>query len=195
MILRNKKIALVLLSGLALFSFTSVVQTERFDIIPEKSSVKWIGKKLSGEHVGVVDIKSGFIEMDSAVILSGEFVLDMTSIKATDSESKKLHNHLHSEDFFGTTKYPESKLVITGSKPLSDNKLEVTGNLTIKGITKPITFTAKNTGKTASFRIFNADISIDRTIYGITYKSSVFGDAMIMDTFKLKIKITGKKKT
>lgn len=195
---KNKNLLFAFLIGFTLFSFTTAVTNVSYSILTTKSTVTWTGKKPGGEHTGVVNIKSGSLQMDGDLITSGEFVMDMTTIKPTDTESQKLLDHLKGEDFFNVAKYPESKLVITSSKSEGKDKngnevLEVTGNLTVLGKTNPITFKATNTGKTENYIVYQSNMVIDRTKYGITYKSSLLGDAMIYDDFDLSVKIFGKK--
>lgn len=190
----KSNIALLLATvALGLFSFTTAIQSDSYHVLTEKSKVVWVGKKLGGEHTGIVKLKSGSITMDGDVITSGEMVVDMKSIKVTDSESQKLLNHIKGSDFFNVAKHPTSKLIITGSKLVGTDSLKVSGKMTILDKTNPITFYAVNTGKTENFRIYSADLSIDRTKYGITYKSSMLGDATIYDDFDLKIKLALKK--
>ena len=69
----------------------------------------------------------------------------------------------------------------------------MTGDMTILGKTQSLTFTAVNTAKTANYMFYNAKLTIDRTKFGITYKSSLLGDAMIKDNFDLAIKLIAKK--
>ncbi|MBO6515975.1 MAG: YceI family protein [Bacteroidia bacterium] len=193
-----KNITLLLLAATSLFAFKTATQEETFNVLKDKSKVQWIGRKTGGMHEGVVAIKSGSLTLDGDVITSGTIVVDMTTVRATDTESKKLANHIKSEDFFNVSAYPESKIVITGSKVLGTDslgitKLEVTGNMTILDKTNPITFIARNTGKSDLSRIYRANLTIDRTKYGITYKSSALGNAYIKDNFELKVKIAAKK--
>jgi len=180
------------LIALSLNSFTASDTSESFKALTDKSDVVWIARKVGGEHTGTVDLKSGSFEVKDELITSGTFIMDMTTIEMTDTESKKLHNHLRSKDFFHVDVYKESKLVITGSK-MVEGKLMVTGNLTIRDITNPISFEAVNIGKTENFRIYSSTISVDRTKFGIVYRSSAVGDTFIKDFFDIKVKITGEK--
>lgn len=198
MIKKIKTSLLVTLIGLTLFSFTTAITGVDYTVLTSKSSVKWTGYKPGGQHQGTVDAKSGSFTLDGDVIQSGSVVIDMTSLKVTDSESTKLYNHLRGEDFFNVANHKTSSLVIKSSKSVSvdtsgKHTLEVTGALTILGKTQPITFKATNTAKTENYMFYNANLTIDRTKYGITYKSSLLGDAMIDDDFDLAIKIIAKK--
>lgn len=186
------KTALVLVAFIGLLSFTQVEKNDTYNVLTDKSELVWTGRKVGGEHKGTINIKSGSFNVEKDIITSGNFIIDMTTINVTDTENKKLYNHLISEDFFNVAKYPESQLVITGSKK-DGKKLLVTGTMTILDKTNPITFTANQIAKTASILTYTANITIDRTKYGIVYKSSAVGEAMINDEFDIKVKLTGSK--
>jgi len=193
-----KQTLLLATTAFFLVSFTLAITSTNYTVLAGKSTVNWTGYKPGGQHEGIVDIKSGSLVVEGETITSGEFVIDMKSLKVTDTESQKLHDHLRGVDFFNVNKYTESKLVIKSSKEngkdnLGNIKLEVTGDLTILDKTNPITFEVVNTGKTENYRIYSANIRIDRTKWGITYKSSFSGDALINDEFDLKVKIAAKK--
>ena len=194
----NKKLAtLTLLLGSAVFfSFTTKITSTAYKARTDKSTVKWKATKLTGSHEGVVALKSGGFEVDSDNnrIISGQFEVDMTTIKATDTDSKKLHKHLHSADFFDTENHGTSKLVVKSSKSTGENTQEIAADLTIKGVTAPVTFTDTQSAVTDNFTIYDGKITVDRTKYGITYKSSALGDATIDDNFTLDIRLVGEKK-
>ncbi|MEP0305210.1 MAG: YceI family protein, partial [Maribacter dokdonensis] len=99
---------------------------------------------------------------------------------------EKLEGHLKSADFFGVESNPTSKLVFTSVKPMNDNSYTVTGDLTIKGITKPVTLVVSMFENKAS-----ATLKIDRTKYDIKYGSGSFfdnlGDKAIYDDFDLVV--------
>ena len=199
MTINLKKITILTVIGLTLMSFTAAITAQTdFTILASKSNVKWTGYKPGGQHKGTVDVKSGSFAMDGDIIQSGSVVIDMTSLKVTDSESQKLYNHLRGEDFFNVKEFKTSTLVIKSSKSVNadsngNHTLEITGDMTILGKTQPITFKAVNTAKTDNYMFYSTNLSIDRTKFGITYKSSMLGDAMINDDFDLAIKLIAKK--
>lgn len=183
-----------ILGIVALFLVTNI-SAQSFNVDTENSNLKWLGKKVKGEHFGTVAIKSGSFEMEKGKIVSGEFVFDMTSMLVEDlADTKwnsKLLGHLKSDDFFSVSNHPESKLTILESSKISDNKMTVKGNLEIKGITKPIEFMVYKKGN-----VYTADIDVDRILYDIKYGSGKFfsnlGDNMIDDTFNVKVEIATK---
>ena len=98
----------------------------------------------------------------------------------------KLEGHLKSDDFFGVETHPTAKLVFTDVKASGKNSYEVTGDLTIKGITKPVTFDVSVYGSKAT-----ATMKVDRSLYDVKYGSGAFfdnlGDKTIYDEFDLVV--------
>ncbi|WP_271406166.1 YceI family protein [Tenacibaculum soleae] len=150
-----------------------------------ESTVTWKGNKPTGSHNGVVSITTGVFDIENGIVKAGEFVIDMNSISCTDLEAgngkEKLEGHLKNEDFFDVTKFPTAKFVVTSSET-KDGKLNITGNLTLRGTTKSITIPATVT-ETEGVATFKSDVfSIDRTDFGVTYSSKKF-DAALKDKF------------
>jgi polyisoprenoid-binding protein YceI len=168
------------------------------------STVAWHGKKVTGEHNGTIAYKNGEFGVDNGKITAGKFEIDMNSIVNLDltdeATNKKLVDHLKSDDFFMVSTFPTSKFEITKVEPMNDAtkpdfNYTVTGNLTIRDVTKSISFPA-NVKIEGDVLKANADFDIDRTDFGLKYGSGKFfkdiGDKMIYDNFNLKINITAK---
>jgi polyisoprenoid-binding protein YceI len=176
----------VILVAFIAFSFTSL-ETITKEVKIEKSKVIWKGYKVTGSHEGTIAIQSGTLKFEADVLVGGEFVIDMTSINNSDlqGESKdKLEGHLKSDDFFGVEKFPTATLVFKNVEVAGKNSYKVTGDLTIKGKTNPVTFDFSVYGNKA-----NATIKIDRSKYDVKYGSSSFfdnlKDKVIYDEFDL----------
>jgi len=181
-------LALVALSSTAVFAGGA---TSSIDL--DRSVVSWKGYKVTGSHTGTVDLKSGDLTFDKAGALTGgAFVIDLNSIKCTDLEGEtagKLVGHLTSPDFFDVAEYPTASLVITNvAAKGTPGDYKVTGDLTIKGITKSIKFYTNITDELAV-----ADLEIDRTDFNVQYGSGNFikglGDKTIYDEFELSISL------
>jgi polyisoprenoid-binding protein YceI len=113
----------------------------------------------------------------------------MTTITVTDLQGEmkgKLEGHLKADDFFGTNKFETSKLVFKKIATKENNTYTIYADLTIKDKTNEVVFDIVVKDKTAI-----ADVVIDRTKFGIEYKSgSIFdglGDATISDDFTLNV--------
>ncbi len=177
-------------------SFTGKDVNGAFNANTSKSTVAWLGKKVTGEHNGHISLKSATLDVKKGKLTGGEFVIDMTSITNEDIEDagykEKLVGHLKSDDFFGVEKYPTSKFVITKVEHKGGNDYQIAGNLTIKEKTEKIEFPATveigDDEVTAS-----AKLVIDRSKFDVRYGSGSFfdglGDKMIYDDFELDINI------
>jgi polyisoprenoid-binding protein YceI len=182
-----KSIALALVVAFATVSVSA--QVKKIDAA--KSSINWLGKKVTGQHNGTVNFKTGSLVFNKKKLFSGYFLVDMTSLTATDLQGEyqgKLNGHLKADDFFGTEKFPTATLNFKKVVAKSANVYTVTGDLTIKGITKPVTFDLTTTANSASTKFM-----VDRTKYDIKYGSGTFftsiGDKAIADEFELDVNL------
>lgn len=181
-----KSIALALVVILSTAAVSG--QTKKVDV--SKSSINWTGKKVTGQHEGTVNLKDGNLVFKGKTLVGGTFNVDMTSLIVTDLKAgqgkEKLEGHLKADDFFGTDKFATATLLFKNIKAKTANLYTVNGDLTIKGITKPVTFELATTTNTAS-----ANVKIDRTQYDIKYNSGNFfenlGDKVINDNFDLAV--------
>lgn len=188
-------IASLVFFGIAAFA----MESETYKIDASASKMKWYGEKVSGEHFGSVSLKEGEIHVSGNKISQGVFTADMTSITVEDIDGEwgtKLLGHLKSDDFFSVAKHKESKFEIISVKDLGDNKTKIAGKLTIKGITKVISFETEYKME-GNKLIANAEVLVDRTKFDIKYRSGNFfedlGDKMIYDNFRIELKIVAVK--
>ena len=160
-ILKSAAVLLLIIS----VAFTTT-ETKIVDIT--KSSIQWVGHKVTGQHEGTITLQEGTLEFNANQLKGGNFVMDMTTINTTDLQGvykNKLDGHLKADDFFGVETYKTASLIFT-SVTKNGETYSVTGDLTIKNITNEITFelaVAENTASTT--------FQVDRTKYGIKYGS------------------------
>jgi polyisoprenoid-binding protein YceI len=140
-----------------------------FKLMTKESRILWRGINVLGQgHNGTIQFTSGSLVLSrEGKIQTGTFNIDMRSITSTEQslwKSKKgLEDHLKSADFFSVAKFPNAVMSI--KKVAADNKLSqfnITGDLTLKGISKPVNFPAviiQTKGKIKA----NAEFSINRT--------------------------------
>lgn len=166
----------------------------QYVLVPSKSTMKWEGGKITDSHDGVIQISEGELTVQNNK-LSGNFVVDMNTIQTTDGAGEGLDKHLKNEDFFDVGNHPTAKFVITGSEK-KKNFYSLTGDLTIKGITHPITFDTTFTEQGEALRA-QADFTIDRTLWDIRYGSGKFfenlGDKAIKDEIEFKLDLVFQK--
>ncbi|MVZ64337.1 YceI family protein [Sphingobacterium sp. DK4209] len=159
------------------------------------SKVVWTGTKVTGKHTGTVAIKSGTINVENGSVTGGNFVLDMTTISSTDLEGEykeKLDGHLKADDFFGVATHPEASFAITEVKPgTGAGDLSVSGNLTIKGVSKNITFDAKVVESTETGVKATANFNIVRADWGVTYEGK--SDDLISKEINFDVTLVAKK--
>ena len=189
----------ILLTVVSIFIRFNIQGQNKYTISPEKSSIEWIGEKISGAHSGYINIQNAFFLFEEEKFVGGEFNIDMNSIKCTDIENPKyaakLEEHLKDPDFFYSSKYPISNFKITNII-FDGTSYMITGIINIKEISQEITFPAKFENNGDLFYA-NATLKIDRTKHDIKYGSGSFfdnlGDRMIYDEFTLKIHLEGSK--
>ena len=146
----------------------------------EASSLAWKGTKPTGAHNGVVVIKDGDLLVENGKITGGEFEIDMTSIKVLDIPADnegngKLVGHLTSADFFDVATYPTSKFVITNVED-KGGKIHVTGNLTLKDVTKSITIPATVSTENGVTTFESEKFMVNRADFNVKYGSKSFFD-------------------
>ncbi|MCJ8211291.1 YceI family protein [Mucilaginibacter sp. RS28] len=190
-------LALTLVAGL--FAFTTA-KKETYKVNSAKSNIDWSGKKVLGSHNGSIKIASGAVVTNGNVPVSGNFVIDMRSMSNKDLDAEnggKLLGHLKSDDFFGVEKYPTAQFVATQITPAGNGVVNVTGNLTIKGITNQVSFPANYTISGNTLTATAKEVKVDRTKYNIKYGSKSFfesiGDKAINDEFLLDITLVAEK--
>lgn len=176
-----------------------------YQLQPQLSTLGWLAKKVTGQHNGTVQFKEGTVLVTGNQISGGTFTVDMTSIKVEDltdaGYNAKLLGHLRSDDFFSVEKNPTATLKITSVTPIKGaatdaNNVTISGDLTIKGITKPITFPAK-AGVKNGVAAASGTAMIDRSKYDVRYGSKSFfaniGDKAIDDEFAITFNVIAKK--
>ena len=197
------KLILSLSLIVVLFQF-GFAKEESFKVDVKQSKLEWHGKKVTGEHNGLINIQGGMLQFKDDMLVGGEFTIDMKTIVNLDLESEewnaKLVNHLKSDDFFSVEKFPTALFKITEVKAhkaeKSDANYWIKGDLTIKGKTHPIEFAAK-LDKDEKGISGSATMTIDRSKYDVRYGSGSFfeglGDKLIYDEFDMKVSLSATK--
>ena len=161
-------------------------------------TVYWTGTKVGGQHSGTINVGKGQIAVENGNITSGNFAIDMTSLANTDLPAEKqgdLVGHLSNDDFFDVPNHPRGNFEIvsvapaTGTEGVTHN---ITGNLTLKGITKSIVIPANVVLSANSFNASTPKFTINRTDWDIKYGSGLIGtakDKIIHDEVSLNIEL------
>jgi len=141
-----------------------------FTVNAQKSKVDWVGSKKSDFHTGYFPVKSGSVQVDGGKLVGGSFVIDVAGLKVTDEGGgPKLQGHLSSADFFDISKFGEATFTINAVEYTKADRATIKGDLNLKGIKAPVTFTAiiRNADDKGFFA--EAFLPFDRTVFGINY--------------------------
>ena len=212
-----KSLAFLALMGLAITSCTPKVegekaQTSEAQTVENKateaskkfaadvtaSKIEWLGTKMGGQHNGDLKLSKGEVIVEGGKLVGGSFTIDMNSINVLDLEGEmkgNLEGHLKNADFFEVEKFPTGEFVITSvteATGVEGQTHAITGNLTLKGITKavnniPATVTVTETGVEATTPQF----VINRQDWGITYQSTM-KESLLNDDMGIKITLSAK---
>jgi polyisoprenoid-binding protein YceI len=195
--IRKITMSLIAAAAVTALAFTPVKKgNTTYNVDTKATNASWLAKKVTGQHNGGISVSKGSINGDGKNITGGTIEFDMNSITVkdlTDPEwNSKLVGHLKSDDFFSVEKNPTAKFELTKAVQKEGNNYDVTGKLTIKGITNEVTFPAmiKMDNKTL---VTVAKIMVNRTKYDIKYGSASFiegiGDKAINDEFELDVNL------
>lgn len=175
------------------------VGNEKYMAIATKESVvTWKGSSLMGSnsHTVFVYLSQGELKVENGQLTGGTIEVDMNTIEDKNhGRDNGLIKHLKDPDFFDVKKFPFSKVVITKVASNGEHN-QITANLTIKGITQPVTFPAKLEIKNGRVNA-NGKLVIDRAKWDVRYKSRKFYDLLanqaISDSIEFAMKIVATK--
>jgi polyisoprenoid-binding protein YceI len=173
------------------------------------SKLQWIGTKPSGKHIGHFKLTEGKIYVEDTIITGGTILVKMNSLEDQDLLKvdsilqRKLVAELKGPLFFDVEKYPVATFEITSVtvfKPSVGNPVlmknanyMVQGNLTIKDITKNISFPAHIRIKKDTLTA-NANFNIDRTLWGMTYRADKsLQDKLINSAVNIEFKVSAER--
>jgi polyisoprenoid-binding protein YceI len=168
----------------------------------QKSIIRWKGTKFNGlgKHEGTLKISTGELMVENGKLTDARFTIDMNSLDITDipenekAARQKLRTHLLHEDFFHVAKHPTATFVMTKCEFKEDNLYTLTGNLTLRGQTKPVSFDAAFATLTAQRVAAEARLTIDRQRWGVAYRGSKLTNDLVDDDIALIIRLQTKAK-
>ncbi len=168
----------------------------------KQSKVEWTGRNLTGAHSGTIKLREGCIEIESGRAVRGSFKLEMRDIECADIKDGPMRDmleaHLKSEDFFDVTRFPEAVFLLSRITPLADVPLgnpncEITGDLTLKGVTRDLSFRAILAPTPDGLLAADAHFDIDRTRWNVLYGSGKFyeklGKHLVNDEISIALKL------
>ena len=180
---------------LALTSIAASAQISKWQIDPAHSEADFTVK-----HMGISNVHGRFGNVNGSLTLDDNGItksnvnatVDVTTV---DTGVAQRDTHLKSPDFFDSAKYPEMTFV---SKNLSsvDGQLQLTGDLTLHGVTKSVTLAVEGPSKeqldpyVKTRRAFSATTTIHRQDFGLTWNGNLkSGDSVLGDDVKVELDI------
>ena len=171
-------------------SSASPVAGEKYLITSENSKIEFIGAKVTGHHNGSFKKISGTIDYAGQIEKSRvSITIDSSSL---ETDTPDLTKHLKTADFFDVAKYPEAKFESTEIKPGREKGAShtVTGNLTLHGVTKSVSFPATITVNPGVITV-ESSFAINRKDFAINYPGKT--DDLIRDDVALTLHVKATK--
>jgi len=154
----------------------------------------------SARHAMVSKVRGQFDEFGGSVHLDAENPANSQveiTIKAASIDTRNADRdaHLRSNDFFAMEEYPEITFRSTHVEQANENKYYVTGDLTIRGVTKPVTVNFELNGGTVdpwgNFRVgFDGQATINRKDWGVNWNAALeAGGVMVSEKVNLEFEV------
>ena len=165
-------------------SVCGLVQAEetKYSLNGDNTKIEWTGTKSDGKHDGGFKQLKGTATLSDGSNLKFEVEIDCGSLFSDDP---KLTQHLKSPDLFSVKDHPKAKFKSTKIEKTADG-VEVTGDLTLLGKTKKVTFPAEI--KTGDALVIKADFKINRQDFGMSY-----GTGKINDEVEIRVNLKAKR--
>jgi len=161
-----------------------------------RSHVEWTGTKFRGrgKHEGIVRVRAAQLDACTPTDCRGRFTIDMHNLEVTDIPAtdpvprRRLTEHLQSRDFFWTERYPTAIFTLTGTSTTSRaDSVLASGQLTLRGVTRPLLFTARIMRAFEGEVHVRAELTIDRQQWGIRYRFDPIRNELVDDEIRLVV--------
>ena len=153
----------------------------------------------SATHAMVTKVRGTFDEFEGTVVVNGreDIVADVTIQTASvDTRQEGRDQHLRSADFFDVEQFPTMTFHSTGVRVKNDEKFTLLGDLTIKGVTKPVELKVEAGGVATdaygNLRAgFEGDVAISRKDWGLTWNVALeAGGWLVSDKIKISLDVS-----
>lgn len=178
--------------GTAMSARGAAVVKEHFVVDTRATRIRWEGYSLRGSHEGTLRAASGWLRYDASMrLVGGEVVVSMTSLEVTDIPAsdpvprRRLRAHLLAEDFFWAERHPTARLVVTSATGQGVGRRRITGRLTMRGVTHPVTFDAAERVLPTGALETRARLRLDRQRWGVRFRRD--RDLVVRDAFDLDV--------
>jgi len=152
-------------------------------------------------HAMVTKVRGAFNEFEGTAVLDGETPSNSSArvviqAKSVDTRQQQRDDHLRSNDFFAMDEYPEITFVSTGARQVDAENFELTGDLTVKGVTKSITIPFEYQGAAqdpfGNSRVgFEGSVVINRKDFGVNFNAPLeTGGVLVGEKITLEFEIS-----
>ena len=172
--------------------------TGTWAVDPTHSSVEF-----SVKHLGIATVKGVFREFAGTLEIGEDLAASRASgtvqVASVDTNEAQRDEHLRSPDFFDVATYPELTFASTAIRPVDEDVFEIDGELTLHGVTKPMTLTAEVQGfeqdPWGNQRVgLEVTGQLERSDYGMTFNQALgSGNVLVSDKVKLSLDISAVK--
>jgi len=175
---------------------TLKLATGTYTVDPAHSTIGFVAR-----HAMVTKVRGQFTEFDAAADVDGDDLAQSkvsVTIKADsiDTRNDQRDGHLRSNDFLDIENHPEITFVSGDVTPVDDDVLRVTGDLTIKGVTKPVTidftFEGSATDPFGNERVgFAGSVVVNRKDWGVNWNAALeAGGVLVSEKVTLEFDIS-----
>lgn len=175
--------------------------TGKYTLDPQHTRLGFVAR-----HAMVTKVRGSFNEFSGTVTVDGEnpenssveVNIDTNSI---DTRNEQRDGHLRTNDFLDIEKYPQITFSSTGVRQVSDDTFEVTGDLTVKDVTKSVTIPFEYGGAATdpfgNFRIgFDGSLTIDRREYNVLWNAPLeTGGLLVSEKVTLEFEVSAIKES
>jgi len=160
----------------------------RIALTTANTDIQFLGSKVTGSHIGGFHKYEGHAIVEEGSVRQVEVVIDLDSMWSDDKEdnNKRLTDHLKSDDFFDVENHPTARFASTSITARDDGRHDITGNLTMRGTTRSVTFPA-TVAYTDGKLTVDAEFVINRQDWNIHFAG--MQDDLIRDTVGLTLKV------
>jgi polyisoprenoid-binding protein YceI len=181
-------------------TITTAVPTGTWSVDPSHSRVEFQVK-----HLGIASVRGHFASFEGTLEvgddLSSARAYGTVDVASVDTNEEKRDAHLRSADFFDAEQHSQIRFVSTEIVPVDDETFEISGDVTLHGVTRPITLKAEVTGTEqdpwGNERVgLEVTGQLDRGEFGMTFNQALgSGNVLVSDRVKLRLDISAVKQS
>ncbi|HYX39133.1 MAG TPA: YceI family protein [Oligoflexus sp.] len=165
-------------------NFSALASADTHKIDPSHSNLGFKIRHLMSKSTGKFNVYSGDFDFDPARVKEAKFNLEIDAA-SIDTEGEDRDKHLRGEEFFNVAKYPKITFKSTKVEPVGKEGIKITGDLTMRGVTRSVTIDAKYLGENVDpwgnvKAGWEGSVKINRKDWGLSWNKSLDKGGMIL---------------